>query len=353
MTKTTGKKTWFRKNWKIIVNLVTLIALGVLIYAIRDQLGATLSNLKHVNAWFLLLLIPIEFLNYHAQAKMYQKLYKLVGNKLSYKFLLRTSLELNFVNHVFPSGGVTGFSYYSLRMRSGDELTGTKATLVHTFKLALMFLSFEILLVFGLFSLAIMGKASNLTILVAAVVSTLVIVGTIIGAYILGSKHRINSFFTAITKGLNRIIQIVRPKHPETININKAKIAFTDFHENYQIIKQNPEKLKSPLLYALLANITEVLAIYVVYLAFGEAVNIGAVILAYAVANFAGLVSVLPGGVGIYEALMTAVMATAGVPAALSLPVTVMYRVLNTAIQLPLGYYYYHQNLVSNQKDSA
>ncbi|NDC21995.1 UPF0104 family protein [bacterium] len=353
MTKTTGKKTWFRKNWKIIVNLVTLIALGVLIYAIRDQLGATLSNLKHVNAWFLLLLIPIEFLNYHAQAKMYQKLYKLVGNKLSYKFLLRTSLELNFVNHVFPSGGVTGFSYYSLRMRSGDELTGTKATLVHTFKLALMFLSFEILLVFGLFSLAIMGKASNLTILVAAVVSTLVIVGTIIGAYILGSKHRINSFFTAITKGLNRIIQIVRPKHPETININKAKIAFTDFHENYQIIKQSPEKLKSPLLYALLANITEVLAIYVVYLAFGEAVNIGAVILAYAVANFAGLVSVLPGGVGIYEALMTAVMATAGVPAALSLPVTVMYRVLNTAIQLPLGYYYYHQNLVSNQKDSA
>ncbi|MEI8338587.1 MAG: lysylphosphatidylglycerol synthase transmembrane domain-containing protein [bacterium] len=353
MTKTTGKKTWFRKNWKIIVNLVTLIALGVLIYAIRDQLGATLSNLKHVNAWFLLLLIPIEFLNYHAQAKMYQKLYKLVGNKLSYKFLLRTSLELNFVNHVFPSGGVTGFSYYSLRMRSGDELTGTKATLVHTFKLALMFLSFEILLVFGLFSLAIMGKASNLTILVAAVVSTLVIVGTIIGAYILGSKHRINSFFTAITKGLNRIIQIVRPKHPETININKAKIAFTDFHENYQIIKQSPEKLKSPFLYALLANITEVLAIYVVYLAFGEAVNIGAVILAYAVANFAGLVSVLPGGVGIYEALMTAVMATAGVPAALSLPVTVMYRVLNTAIQLPLGYYYYHQNLVSNQKDSA
>ena len=353
MTKTTGKKTWFRKNWKIIVNLVTLIALGVLIYAIRDQLGATLSNLKHVNAWFLLLLIPIEFLNYHAQAKMYQKLYKLVGNKLSYKFLLRTSLELNFVNHVFPSGGVTGFSYYSLRMRSGDELTGTKATLVHTFKLALMFLSFEILLVFGLFSLAIMGKASNLTILVAAVVSTLVIVGTIIGAYILGSKHRINSFFTAITKGLNRIIQIVRPKHPETININKAKIAFTDFYKNYQIIKQSPEKLKSPFLYALLANITEVLAIYVVYLAFGEAVNIGAVILAYAVANFAGLVSVLPGGVGIYEALMTAVMATAGVPAALSLPVTVMYRVLNTAIKLPLGYYYYHQNLVSNQKDSA
>lgn len=348
-----SKKPWLRNNWKIIVNVITLIALGILIYAIRDQLGATLSNLKHVNAWFLLLLIPIEFLNYHAQTKMYQKLYRLVGNKLSYKFLFRTSLELNFVNHVFPSGGVTGFSYYSLRMRSGDKLTGTKATLVHTFKLALMFLSFEILLVFGLFSLAIMGKVNNLTVLVAAVISTLVIVGTLIAAYVLGSKSRINSFFTAITIALNKIIQIVRPKHPETININRAKMVFTDFHENYQTIKKSPEKLKSPFMYALLANITEVLAVYVVYLAFGDAVNIGAVILAYAVANFAGLVSVLPGGVGIYEALMTAVMATAGVPAALSLPVTVMYRVLNTVIQLPPGYYFYHQNLINNQKETG
>jgi uncharacterized membrane protein YbhN (UPF0104 family) len=65
--------------------------------------------------------------------------------------------------------------------------------------------------------------------------------------------------------------------------------------------------------------------------------------LAYAVANVAGLISVLPGGVGIYEGLMTAVLATAGIPPAVSLPVTVMYRVLNTVIQLPPGYYLYHR----------
>ena len=55
--------------------------------------------------------------------------------------------------------------------------------------------------------------------------------------------------------------------------------------------------------------------------------------------------SVLPGGVGIYEALMTGVLAAAGIPAALSLPVTVMYRVINTIIQLPPGYILYHNNL--------
>jgi uncharacterized protein (TIRG00374 family) len=91
----------------------------------------------------------------------------------------------------------------------------------------------------------------------------------------------------------------------------------------------------------------------VVYLAFGEWVNIGAVILAYSVANFAGLVSVMPGGVGIYEAIMTGVLAAAGVPARLSLPVTVMYRVLSTLIQLPIGYYFYNKSLRRNQDDET
>jgi uncharacterized protein (TIRG00374 family) len=91
-----------------------------------------------------------------------------------------------------------------------------------------------------------------------------------------------------------------------------------------------------------------VLAIYVVYGAFGHWVNIGAIILAYAVANFAGSISVMPGGIGIFEALMTAVLAAAGIPIRLSIPVTVMYRVLNTIIQVPPGYYFYRRAL--NQK---
>ena len=74
------------------------------------------------------------------------------------------------------------------------------------------------------------------------------------------------------------------------------------------------------------------------------------IVLAGPVANFAGLVSVLPGGVGIYEALMTAVLASTGVPAGVSLPVTVMYRVVNTIIQLPPGYYLYQRNLRHHAK---
>lgn len=347
-----SEKSWAGRHWKLIVNIVTLVALAVLVYVVRDDIANTFRNLGHVNAWALLLLLPVEFLNYHAQARMYQRLFAIVGNKLSYKFLIKASLELNFVNHVFPSGGVTGLSYFTLRLRQGKTLSGGKATFIHVMKIGLYILAFEVILIFGVLALALMGRVNNLVMLTAGSLSTLLIIGTLAFMYIIGSKSRINNFFTALTRALNRLIRIVRPRSPETINISKARKTFDDFHDSYQEIKSNWQQLKVPFLYALLADTTEVLAVYVVYIAFGEWVNIGAVILAYGIANFAGLISVLPGGIGIYEALMTTVLAATGIPPAVSLPVTVMYRILNTLIQVPPGYYLYHRAIKRGELSS-
>lgn len=340
-----NEKGFWARNWKLIVNLLTVVALIVLVVAIHKQLLETVHNLFKVHAWWLLLILPIQFIDYHAQAKMYQGLFKIVGNKLGYWFLWRTSLELNFVNHVFPSGGVTGVSYFGVRMKDGQNITGAKATLVQVMKVALTILSFEILLVAGLFFLAIVGKANSLMLFVAGSLSTLMVLGTVAFTYIIGSKKRINAFFLSVTKLLNKIIQIVRPNHPETINLEKAHGSFDDMHGNYVEYQKHWRELTGPFWWAVVGNIAEVGTLYAVYIAFGHFVNVGAVILAYAVANFAGLVSVLPGGVGIYEALMTGVLSAGGVPAGLSLPVTVMYRVVNTLVQIPPGYVLYHRTV--------
>lgn len=342
-------ESFLKRRWKLILNIVTLLALLGLVYAIRDQLADTLSNLAKVNAWALLLIIPIQILNYHSQTMMYQKLFQVVGNALSYKFLLRASLELNFVNHVFPSGGVSGISYFGVRLKDGNNISGTKASLVQVMKVALLILSFEILLVLGLIFLAVVGKANGFMLLLTGSLSTLLVLGTFGFMYIIGSKSRINGFFTALTRMVNRVIQVVRWDHPETINISKARSAVDDLHQNYLVFRKHYKELRAPFWYAFMANVTEIATLYVVYIAFDQYVNVGAVILAYAVANFAGLISVLPGGVGIYEALMTGVLVAGGVPAAVSLPVTVMYRVLNTLIQVPPGYYFYHKTLTGDK----
>ncbi len=337
-----------QKRWKMIITVITLAALAALIYAVRKEIVETLSNFGRVNNYALLLMIPAQFLNYHASAKMYQHLFGIFKNKMGYKKMLRITSELTLVNNVFPSGGVSGFSYFGLRMQSEGVRAG-RATLVQAMRFILLFISFQVLILAGLLILAIGGGVSNLVILIAGSLATLAVVGTAILGFILGSQKRIKGFFTFMTRAVNRVINVVRPKHPETINIERVQRLFNDLHENYMVLRKKPQVLKMPLFYALLANIGEILTIYVVYIAFGSLVNIGAVIIAYAIANFAGFISVLPGGVGIYEGLMTAVLVAAGVPAGVSIPVTIMYRVLNIGLQLPLGYYFYHKAITDNQ----
>ncbi|HEY4161370.1 MAG TPA: lysylphosphatidylglycerol synthase transmembrane domain-containing protein [Candidatus Saccharimonadales bacterium] len=344
-----AETSFVRRRWKLIVNVITIVALVVLIVAIRGQLETTFRNLFKVHAWALLLIIPAEFLNYDAQARLYQGLFSITGNRLGYWRLFKASLELNFVNGVFPSGGVTGISYFGVRMRDSD-ITVAKATVVHLLKLVLLVLSFEVLIVFGLFCLAIEGRMNSIILLVAGMLTTVLVIGTGGFAFIIGSEKRIAGFFTWATRVLNRMLAPFRRGRSDAINVERARLLFEDLHANYMLIRRDKQKLKWPFFWALMANFWEVAAVYVVYIAFGNLVNFGAVILAYAVANFAGLVSILPGGVGIYEGLMTLVLSATGVPSSLSLPVTVMYRVLNTLIQLPPGYYFYHKTLHTAKK---
>jgi uncharacterized protein (TIRG00374 family) len=339
-----SSSSYLKRNWKLILNVITIAAMVVLAIAVRKQLVQTIENLGKINGWALLLIVPIEFLNYHAQTRLYQRLFAMVDEELPYKKLFKVSLELNFVNHIFPSGGVTGISYFGLRLRN-EGVKSAKSTVVQFMKLAMLFSSFEFLLLFGMLLLAAVGKVNNLIILIGGSLTTLLVVGTAGFVYIIGDRKRIQSFFSITTRILNRIIQIVRPKQPETISIERLRPFFDDMHDNYVTFQSKPAQLKAPFWYAMLANATEILAVYVVYLAFGHWINLGAVILAYAVANFAGLVSVLPGGIGVYEALMTAVLVAGGVPAAVSIPATIMYRVVNTLLQVPFGYYFYHRSL--------
>lgn len=332
------------RRWKLAINIITILALVALAYALRDQLYETFDNLHHVNLLLVVLIIPAQILSYTAHANLYQSLFRAVGDRFRIRSMLRLVAELNFVNTVFPSGGVSGFSYIALRLKD-EKVSTAKATLIQMMRFIMIFIAMQIWLFFGVLALAASGQANNFAILLAGIFGTLITVGTLLLAYVIGSKTRINMFFTSITRFINGLIRIVRPRHPEAINISKAKVAFTELHENFQVLKKDLRILRRPLGFALLFVAGEVLTIYAVYAAFGKFVNIGAVVMAYAVANFAGMVSILPGGIGIYEALMTAVLSAGGIPAAVSLPVTVMYRVLVMSMQLPLGYFFYHKTL--------
>src|SRR5688572_898261 len=261
-----GKHPFLRRNWKLIVNIITVIVLIVLVVLIRDQIIDTFKNLGRVRWPYLLAIIPLVILSYHAQTRMYQRMFFMIGHKLHYGFTFRVAMELNFVNQVFPSGGVSGISYFGVRMRSAN-ITGTQASLVQIMKLLLYFVSFEVLLAAGLLILAIDGKANDLMLLVAGSITTLLIIGTVAFVAIIGSERRIHATFNGITRIINKLLRFVSRGNADAISTERAERIVKDLHVSYKTIESRYMELKSPLAWALVVNLSAIMSIYAVYLA--------------------------------------------------------------------------------------
>lgn len=336
------------KRFKTILNIATIIALVVLIVLTRGAITEAFRKLGDLNAFALLMMIPLQFLGYYSIARLYKDFFDARGERLGTKKMMEVALELNFVNHVFPSGGVSGFSYLSLRLKK-EGISTAQSTLAQILRFALTFLSFLLLLILGVLVLALRRNTSPLTILVASSIMFLTIFGVLVGVYIISSEKRIKSFVRWLPKAINSVANIFRSHRRDIINISKVENTLEDMHRDYMVLSSDWRQLKKPFFWALAVNICEVSTIYAAYMAFGSFINPGGLIIAYAVANFAGLIAVLPGGIGVYEGLMTAVMASTGVDKALALSATVVYRVITMVIGLPIGYFYYHRNLNNQQ----
>ncbi|MDQ3123340.1 MAG: flippase-like domain-containing protein [bacterium] len=334
-------KKHFSLDFKFWLNVFTFIALTALVIITWDQIVEAFKKLSSLNGWALLLMIPLQLASYFAVAKLYKIFLDSQGENLKLRTLYKVALELNFVNHVFPSGGVSGFSYLSLRLKQLGVSTA-KSTLAQLLRFALTFMSFLIILLIGVFVLTFNSSTSALIIFITSTIILGTIFGAGIGIYIISNSSRIKSFVSWLPRAINAFLRTIRLTKRSIINIENVENTLEDLHKNYVVLRKDMKLIKRLLLWALLINIFEVATIYMVYVAFGSLINPGALIIAYAVANFAGLVAVLPGGVGIYEGLMTATLASAGVPQALALSATVIYRVLSIVAFLPIGYFYYH-----------
>lgn len=329
---------------------MTVLALILLVVFARQQISEAFSTLLELNLLWLLLLIPLQLLNHFSVAKFYQSYLKTLGEKIKTNELFKVSLEMNFVNNVFPSGGVSGFGYLGIRLKKVG-VKGSKSTLLQTSRHILTFISFIVYLLIALVLLSAFGSASRFIVMIATSLSFLIIFGALVLMYIVSEESRIKQFTAALPKLINNIVKVFHSKKKQTIDIARVEALFGDIHRDYVHVRRNWKDLRFPFFWTMLMNLTEIATIFVVYLSFAELVNPGAIIIAYAVANVAGLVAILPGGVGVYEGLMTGVMASAGINQALALSATVVYRVVNMGLFLPVGYILYSRALASGEQE--
>lgn len=156
-------------SFRAWLSLATVILIAVILFASRHELLHAWKLLGQVNLWILALMIPVQILVYYAGGEMIFSYLRAKGQMkaVSKRDQVRIALEGNFVNHVLPSGGVSGVSYLTWRL-SLYKIPAGRATMAQVVRHAAGFMAFAILLLIALLAVTIDGELNRWIILASA-----------------------------------------------------------------------------------------------------------------------------------------------------------------------------------------
>ena len=264
--------------------------------------------------------------------------------------LARMALEMNFVNHVLPSGGMSGISYMTWRLGKYKIAPG-RAAMAQIVRFAMAFAAYIILLPIAVLVVTIDGEVNRWIILISsALVFGAILVG-LAGTYVLSSRRRMWQFADKVVRHGNRIVRkLTFGRKKGLFKYREVEKFFTDMHFDYKALRNDRKILLKPLLWGVGFTVGEVLLFMITFWAMGLSVNPAPVLIAYGVAIVAGMLVVTPGGAGAYEAVMITFLALAGLNRGEAIAGIVLTRVILLLGTIILGYLFYQQSILKYGK---
>jgi len=337
------------RNW---VSIATVVLIVLLLFLTRHELVRAWELLGKVNLWILLLFIPLVVASYLVSGEM---IFSFLRQKHLIKHLsiwqqMRMSLEMNFVNHALPSGGVSGLSYMTWRMKN-IGVTTSKAATAQMVRLATGLLSFVTLLLIAVVAITIDGGVNRWIILISSTLAASMIGVIVAGVYFLKDKKRVHTAAKWVTETANKLVGFVsRKKRKKVLDRVRVEGFFGELHEDYNDITKDKRLLLKPYLWGIAFSCLDVAMYVVAFWALGSVVNPAAILIAYGIATVAGFLVVTPGGSGAYEALMVAFLVFSGINQGVAIAGVLLTRVLILVVILVLGYAFYQHALVKYGK---
>ena len=334
------------------LSIITLTLLAVVVIAAWGDIREAFRYLGQVNLWIIALMLPAQVMSYFATGEMIFSYLRAKGNirNLNVAKVARMSLELNFVNHVFPSGGAAGVAYFSWLLGKHGVSSG-RATMAQIIRFALTFVSFVLLLIVALAMLIIDHSVDRTIILLSLLLVLLAVGGTIGGIFLLSSKRRLEKFSVWLTRCINRGVSfLTRQRKTNILQEGVIGTFFGDIHDDYLAIRRDKKILTKPFLWSIVANLMDVVLIYIAFASFGVQVNPAIIFIAYGLSSIASAIAVTPGGAGVYEAVMITFLGSAGVPLDVAIAGTLLARVLLMVGTIAFGYVFYQFTVVKYGK---
>lgn len=342
-------------SFRTWVSTVTIILLGVVIIVGWPEIVAAWNLLGQVNLWILAIMLPVQIFSYYATGGMIFSYLRAKGNlkDTSHWEMTRMALELNFVNHILPSGGAAGFSYLGWVLGRHGVKAG-RATMAQIIRFFLTFVSFVMLLIIAVIAVAIDEGVSRFVLLISSGLVATAVFSALFLLYIIGNKERLHNFAGFLTKTTNKVIaKIIRGKQKDIVKLKPVETFFADLHQDFDEIKSEKKLLFKPFVWSVFANLADVALLFIAFWSLGVIVNPAMLLIGFGIASIVSAISITPGGAGVYEAIMIAFLASAGVEPHLAIAGTLLARVLLMLGTIVFGYVFYQLTIVRYGKSPA
>jgi len=329
------------------INVITLILLALVVYFSWDQITRAWALMGKVDLRIYSLMIPLQLFSYFAVGEVMFSYLRSKGElkRMSRWGMTRIALELNFVNHIIPVSGIAGFSYLGIVLKPHGVSVG-RSTMAQLIRYITMFISFVIMIIISVIILSFDQKINRVIIIISAsfVIATIVLAVLLI--YFVNNRKRLVMISNWVTRTGNKIIyRLSFGKKKQILDFDKVEKFFTDIHQDYLEIRRDKKILIRPFMWSTLGNICDIGLIFVAFLSLGVFVNPATLIIACGISSFGAIFTATPGGSGVYEAIMIAFLASAGVSPAYAIAGTLLARVTVLAGTIIFGYIFYQSTV--------
>ena len=339
-------------SFKAWMSIITLILIVVIVFFSRHELVRAWELLAGVNIWILLLLIPAQILVYYVGGEMMFSYLRSKGaiTHVPVKDQTQMALEMNFVNHVLPSGGVSGISYMTWRLNKYGISAG-RATMAQLVRFAMTFAAYIALVLVAVVVITIDGNINRWIIFASFSLVLISLTAGVSLVYVLSSRKRMWRSADRVVRYGNQLVnRLTFGRKKRTFRYSQVEKYFTDMHFDFIALRRDRKILLKPFLWGIVFTLGDVFLFLLTFWAMGIFFNPAPLLIAYGIAGVVGLVVITPGGAGAYEAVMIGFLSIAGVSQGEAIAGVVLTRVVLLLGTILLGYFFYQRSILKYGK---
>lgn len=336
-----------RFGWRFWLNLATLSLIAIILWLARDDLVKAWGLIGKANLWVLVLIIPVQFASYYASTEIFFTYLRGRGQlkDVSSTKATAVALEFNFVNHVFPSAGVSGASYMVWRLGKLKVSAG-QAAMSQIINYLMLGGTFMVMMVLALIWAVVEDRAASWIIMATTVAVVALIFIVAFGSFLVSRRQRLISFASWFTDTSNKLAnKLTFGKKSNVFCGKEVQQFFSDFYDDFRAIQADKNLLKGPIIWGFISNILDVLLIAIAFWSLGTMVNLPILLIAFGASAVGSFLVVTPGGVGAYETVMIAALVAGNMSADVASAGVLLARIILILGTIIFGVFAYQMAL--------